>query len=164
MVAGRRERWLEAAASIRLAIAFDPWNAEFKEVFADMQSKVHQVRAAELLERADASWDASAQQEALRLYEEALHYRPCDASANHRAAQLSLDLGENEKAREYAENACELEPEAAEYQVTLGRALRASGMREKARQALDAALRLDPGSQQARAEHEALRRNSRRRR
>ncbi len=162
-VAIRRESWNEAAAGIRLAIAFDPWTDEYKESFAEVQGRVHQLRAAELLERANASLDGSAQVEALRLYEEALHYRPGDPEVNHRAAQLADELNDLEKAREYAESACELDPESTEYLCTLGRVLRRSGLRDKAKAAYDAALKLDRRCETAKAELRALKRPNRRR-
>ena len=39
MAAFREGRWREAAASVRLAIAFDPWNEAVKEAFAEVQHK-----------------------------------------------------------------------------------------------------------------------------
>lgn len=160
-VAIHREQWLEAAASARLAIAFDPWNDEFKKVFAEVQSQVHEVRAAELLERADASWDSHAEQEALRLYEEALTYRPTDPVVNHQAAKLCLALDQLDQATEYAENACDVSPDTAEYHCTLGRILREAGLRVKAVKALERALELDSTSDAA-TELTALRRSKRR--
>ena len=48
--------------------------------------------------------------DALRLLEEAIHYRPADAALQARAAALALEAGELEHAREFAEGARELEP------------------------------------------------------
>jgi curved DNA-binding protein CbpA len=151
-VALRRGNVAEAAAGIRLAIAFDPWCDDYKESFAQAQARVHQLRAAELLEQANASFGSSARAEALRLYEEALHYRPCDPEVLQRAAGLALDLGELEKAREYAESACEIAPQEASHQVARARVLRRLGLRREARAAVDEALRLDPSHAGARAE------------
>lgn len=156
MVAVHKQWWLEAAAGARLAIAFDPWCDEYKAGFAEIQVKVHEMRAAELLEKANASWDDSARHEALRLYEELLHYRPCDAEANHRAAQLALEVKELDRAREYAEAACEAGPEVGGYRRTLGRVYRAQGLREQAKAALEEALRLDPKDSEAREDLRSL--------
>ncbi len=146
LIAAKRENWLEAASSIRLAIAFDPANPEYKRGFAELQSRLSQVRADALLEQAEASRDASAQQEALRLYEEALAYRPADPETNSRAAVLALEVGENERAQEYAEAACEFEPEVASSQIVRARDLRRTGLRDRALDAVNEALRLDPGN------------------
>jgi curved DNA-binding protein CbpA len=157
LVSVHKEWWLEAAAGVRLAIAFDPWCDEYKTGFAEIQAKVHQLRADELLEKANASWDDSARQEALRLYEEALHYRPCDPEANHRAAQLALEVKEYDRACEYAEAACEMSPEVGGYHHTLSRVYRAQGMRDRAKAELEEVIRLDPQDSEARDELRSLR-------
>lgn len=162
MVAGKRGQWLEAASNVRLAIAFDPWNDEYKTSFAQVQAQVHQARATQLLEQAGAL-DAGAQHEAMRLLEEALSYRPGDAEINDRAARLALELSDLAQAREYAEAACELRPDVASYQVTLGRVLRRDGRTQKARAALEEALRVDPGNEEARTELSELQRKAGRR-
>src|SRR5690606_37670018 len=55
MAAFANGRWLEAAGSVRLAIAFDPWNAIYKERFAEVQARAHQERAKQLLKEADSA-------------------------------------------------------------------------------------------------------------
>ena len=156
MVSSRRGDWKDAGASIRLAIAFDPWNDEYKRSFAEVQARVHQVRAAELLAEADASLDASAKQDAMRMYEEALSYRPCDPEINAKAASLALDLGEFDSAREYAEAACDAQPDCAGHHLTLGKILCRMGLREKAREALNQSLTIAPGDVETKAELAAL--------
>jgi curved DNA-binding protein CbpA len=151
-------RFGEAASAIRLAIAFDPWCDEYKEAFGEIQSQLQQGRAAELIERASAGSLAASGPEALRLLEEALHYRPSDARLQQRAAELALDLGEVERAREWAERACELAPEVAAHHSTLGRALRRAGERALARAAFERAQRLDPADPRAAEELDRLRR------
>jgi curved DNA-binding protein CbpA len=151
--AAHQKNWLEAAASARLAIAFDPWNRDYKEQFASIQADVHAVRAAELLEQA-AGTDAKA--DALRLLEEAIHYRPADAALHARAAGLALDTGAKDRAREYAENAVELEPEEVSCQLTLCRVLRRTGDRVGARRVLSIAEKLAPKDPEVLAEQRQL--------
>jgi len=146
-VAAARSGWSEAASAIRLAIAFDPWTDEYKEAFGEIQAELHQLRAAELLERAGG---ASAAAEALRLLEEAVHYRPSDAKLHHRAAELALETGDVARAREYAERAVELDAETAAHHATLGRALRRAGERRLAHAAFERAQRLDPAAPRGR--------------
>jgi tetratricopeptide (TPR) repeat protein len=160
MVALHRKSVIEAESSVRLAIAFDPWNTEYKQGFSEVLAQAHQLRAEELLER--ASLDGASQVEALRLYEEALLYRPCDPEINDKAARLAVELRELEKAREYAESACEVAPDESQYRCTLARVLRSAGLVEKAREAVCEALRLDPQSQEAHRELQQLRRKNRR--
>jgi len=157
-VAQRQQQWNEAASSIRLAIAFDPWTEAYKEVFAEIQVGVNQLRAERLLEEARDAWGARSKGEAMRLYEEVLHYRPSDARVHDEVAAIALEVGNLEAALEYAERACELAPDEAGYHLTRGRVLRTAGRRGKARDAFEAARRLDPRSPRIKEELRRLRR------
>jgi len=156
--AAARGGWSEAASSIRLAIAFDPWCDEYKDAFAEILSELQQQRAAELLDHGGAGAHSTSAPEALRLLEEALSYRPSDARLLHRAAELALETGDAERAREYAERACELAPDVAAHHSTLGRVLRRAGERALARAAFERAHRLDPSDARAGEELDRLRR------
>jgi len=158
MVAAKRERWHEAAPSLRLAIAFDPWNDAYRARFSDILSRHYEHQAAKLLDPDGGPGDPAAANEALRLLEEVLIHRPADPEVNHRAALLALDLKELERATEYAEAACELRPECIEKRLTLARVLRANGRRERAKSALEEAARIDPTNREVQAELERLRR------
>ena len=158
MVAAKRERWLEAAPSLRLAIAFDPWNDEYRIRFSDILSRSYEQKAAKLLGSDDDAVDPTDRGEALRLLEEVLIHRPADSRVNHQAAKLALDIRELERATEYAEAACELCPESVEMQLTLARVFCADGLREKAKSILTEAARLDPENEEVQAEIQKLRR------
>ncbi len=145
-VSGYQRKWKDAAASIRLAIAFDPWTDEYKETFAGIQVEVNQLRAAELEEQANGAMDARSANEALRLYEEAMGYRPVDATIHAKAAAVACELESWDRAFEYAERACELAPEVATHHLVLARALRGQGLRSKAQKVLEHARERDPGS------------------
>ena len=157
LVAAKKQRWLEAAASARLAIAFDPWADEYKKRFGQLQARVNEMRAVELIERAESLAQGHSSQEALRMFEEALHMRPHDPLVNSRAAELALENGDGARAREYAERACELRPDVGAYQRTLGRVLAKEGLRDKAIAALERALELDPKDRKATDEIKRLR-------
>jgi tetratricopeptide (TPR) repeat protein len=158
MVAAKRKRWHEAAPSLRLAIAFDPWNDEYRTRFSDILSHHYEQRASKLLNPDGEAIDPASKNEALRLLEEVLIHRPADPEVNHRAALLALDIHELERATEYAEAACELCPESTEKRLTLARVFCANGMREKAKSVLTEAARLDPKNEEVQAELEKLRR------
>ena len=98
LVAAHKQRWLEAAASARLAIAFDPWSDEYKKRFGELQAKVNGMRAVDLIERAEASAQSGSAQEALRLFEEALHYRPA-RSGRERARRGARPRARRSRAR-----------------------------------------------------------------
>ncbi len=162
--AARMEHWLEAAGSIRLAIAFDPWNDEYKAPFADIQAQALVQRAARLVEEAEASRGDEGAKGALRLYEEALHCRPYDPEINHKAAGTALSMGEQNLALEYAQRACELCPDDGRYRITLGEVLKEAGRLAEAIEQYEKAVELDPGHAEAKAGLEAVRRENRRRR
>jgi len=153
MAAFREGRWREAAASVRLAIAFDPWNEPVKEAFAEVQHKANEERAEQLLKEANANLDLRRVAEALPLFEEALHYRPHDPELNHTTARLAwLAADDLKRAKEYAARACELRPEVSGYRRTLGQIYKAAGLIANARRELEAALRIDPKDTEAKQE------------
>jgi hypothetical protein len=158
MVAAKRERWQEAAPSLRLAIAFDPWNDSYRARFSDILSHDYEQQAAKLLDPDGGAVDPADKNEAFRLLEEVLIHRPADPEVNHRAALLALDIRELERATEYAEAACELCPDSTEKRLTLVRVRAANGLLEKARSVLTEAARLEPKNEEVQAEFEKLRR------
>lgn len=157
MTASQSGRWLEAAASIRLSIAFDPANQAFREAFGPIQRKASDERGSQLVNEAEQALVHNDHREALRLYEEALVHRPHDPQANFEAARLILHLGEDlKRAKEYAARACELAPERTVHRRLLGRIYQNAGLLANARREFEAALRLDPADGAARAELRAL--------
>jgi curved DNA-binding protein CbpA len=149
------ERWLEASASVRLAIAFDPQN----EGFADVVLKANEIRSAQILNEAQGALDDRQPAEALALYEEALHLRPHDPEINHKAAHLGLVVGADlRKAKEFASTACEVEPDNAKHHRLLGQIYKAANLMANARREIETALRLDPKDREAKAELKNLKR------
>jgi len=115
------------------------------------------VRAEQLLKEAHASLDLRHGPEALRLFEEALLYRPHDPDVNHTAARLAwLVGGDLRKAKDYAVSACELRPEVGQYRRTLGQIYKAAGLVANARRELEVALRIDPKDAEAKQELRGL--------
>jgi curved DNA-binding protein CbpA len=157
MAAQADERWLEAAGSLRLAIAFDPANATYRERFGEVQTRAHAIRFEQLVKEAESALTYKDRLEALRIFEEALHFKPFDAKVNHTAARLAwLVAADLRRAKEYAARACEGEPDHAEYRKTLGLIYKAAGLRANARRELERALRLDPKDAEARSELKSL--------
>lgn len=157
MVAASEERWLEATGSLRLAIAFDPANATYHERFGEIQPRAHEIRFEQLMKEADSALSFRDRNDALRLYEEALHFKPYAPEANHTAARLAWLVAEDlRKAKEYAMRATEADPEKGEYHRTLGQIYQAAGLTANARRELKAAVRLDPKDKDARAALKSL--------
>ncbi len=147
------QRWLEAARGVRLAIAFDPHNAAFRDAFGDVQRKAHEEQAKALIRKGDEAFDLRDYADAQRHYEDALQFRAFDADLSAKVAKLAWQVeGDLRKAKEFAAAACELEPDCAPYRLVLGRVYNAAGLRANARREFEAAVRLDPTSQEARQE------------
>src|SRR5262249_10851599 len=70
MAAYNAGRWLEAAGAVRLAIAHDPWNAIYKEDFAEVQRKAHEERAKQLVKEGEGALELRDYAAALRSFEE----------------------------------------------------------------------------------------------
>jgi curved DNA-binding protein CbpA len=148
-VSAHQGRFLEAAAGIRLAIAFDPWNDDYKKGFGEIQAQVQAARATELFEQAR---NASGAAEALPLLEEALNYRPYDVAMLTEAVQICLSVRDLAHAQDYATQLCELEPESAVNHARLAGVLRRRGQRQNALAALEKARKIDPQHPDVKAE------------
>ena len=152
MAAFAKERWLEAAGAVRLAIAFDPENEAYRDQFADVQRKAHDERARTLVKQAEAALELRDFPHAASLFEEAVHYRPADPELSIRAAKLAWQaLGELRRAKELAMHAVELAPDNGSYRRVLGLVYKDAGLAANAKRELEAALRIDPQDAEARA-------------
>lgn len=145
----RQRRFKEAASSIRLAIAFDPFNLEYKRRFAEIQAACAEEAIEELIQNSDSVGIVSQQKKTLELCENVLLYKPHDPEVNDRAARMALELNDTERAREYAERAVEHSPDVARYHTTLGRIYKQLGNKGHALSELEKALELDPGDEEA---------------
>jgi curved DNA-binding protein CbpA len=152
MAAFRAERWLEAAASVRLAIAFDPGNDSYRESFAEVQQRAYEERAKQLVREGEAALEVREYGKAFHAFEEAVHFRPHDAELHSRAARIAWLSGDDlRKAKDMARLACELEPDRGDFRRTLGQIYHAAGLEANARRELKRALELDPGDEEARS-------------
>jgi curved DNA-binding protein CbpA len=157
MAAFAQERWLEASAGVRLAIAFDPWNEAYKERFASVQRKANDERSAQLVREGEAALELRDLKTAFHHFEEALHHRPHDAALNHRTAKLAWAAESDlHRAKEFATQACELSPDSAEYRRTLGQIYKEAGLEANARREFELALSIDPNDAEAKVELRSL--------
>jgi tetratricopeptide (TPR) repeat protein len=134
---------LEAASSIRLAIAFDPAEELYKTTFAEIQAGFSDGKVADLLQASREWVKVDQMEQGLKQCEEALLYRPHDPDLNETAARCALVLGEQSAAFEYAERALEHSPDVGRYHRTLARVLEESGDKKHAICELQRALELD---------------------
>lgn len=153
MTAFRAERWLEAAGSVRLAMAFDPASEIYREEFVTVQRRAHEERAKQLTQSAEAALDFRDYRAGFEALEEAYYYRPFDAELAIRAARIAWQgIGDLRKAKELASSACELEPERADFHKLLGQIYKAADLTANAKRELETAIRLDPKDKEAKAE------------
>ena len=127
-VAQRRGRYEEAASSLRLAIAFDPFNDEYKSAFSELRGKRSLARMDELLAASEERWCDSDCREAEQVCKEVLLHSPDDPVTYDRVARLYLAIGDNERAGEYVGRAIEGDPQESGFRRTLAMVHRAKGL------------------------------------
>lgn len=147
----RMGRLSEAISSVRIAISFDPYNAEYKSALVDLKTQSAALQAEEILAQPAGLMSVDELTKALRAVEDVLIYRPHDPELNHRAAALALELDDVERAIDRARLAVDHSPSVAAHHSLLGRAHRAKGNSGHARQAFESALEIDPNDAVARA-------------
>lgn len=134
---------LEAASSIRLAIAFDPHEGLYKRTFAEIQGDVAEGLAKDLL-KDSKSWSKRTNfAERLQQCEEALLYRPHDPDLNDTAAQMALQAKDLGLARDYVDRALAHSPDVGRFHRTLALVHHANGDRGHALNEMERAVALD---------------------
>ena len=158
-------KFIEAAQTIRLAIAFDPFNEAYKDGFGIVQARAVEMRAEQLVAEADEASAAGIADEKmytqiLRLYEEALLYRPHAPELNDRAARAAIECKQLTKAVEYAETALEHSPDVAQYHITMALVHKARGNVGHGINELEKALELESNNDEARKLLATMRRSA----
>lgn len=143
-------RLIEAEASLRIAISFDPGRSEFKEALGSLRMAAAGTRATQLLAKPSDRMSSGELFEALSLLEDVLPYRPHDPELNERAARVCLQLGKLDDAREYADTLLLRSPESAPAHMLLGRIHRDCGEMDEAVSAFEKALKFDEEDLEAR--------------
>lgn len=150
------QQWVDAAQTRKLAMAFDPFKDEYRTGFGELQAKAAETKAERLMKEAATAespvrgpGSGNPVKEALRLYEEALLYRPHHAELNDKVANCALELGQLDKALECAETAIERCPDMPAYRVTAAKVHSAKGHRGFAVREAEQALKLDRGDDEA---------------
>lgn len=161
LISLRMGRLSEAASNMRLAVAFDPFNSEYKRAFGELQAKLALQQIDELLAGTASGLNGSDQREARRLCEEALLYMPDDADVMDRAARVYILVDQLEEAEQYVRRAIEIEPAAGRFRRTLAAIHQARGNRGHAVSELETALELDSSDAEARKMLGSLKRNGR---
>jgi len=150
------ERFVQAAASLQLALTFDPHNDIYRQAFERVNDKAKQVRAEQIWKRGVMADSIGQSREALALYREALEYwRRHDYLA--RTAELMLSMNEDlNQAAELARLAGEAAPQKVDYLLLLGRIYEQASLTKRALATYERALQLDPKSEAAKKAVRAL--------
>ncbi|MCP4037555.1 MAG: DnaJ domain-containing protein [bacterium] len=158
----RMQRYSEAAANLRLAVAFDPFNREYKRALGAAQARIAYERIGEILGEGECGLSESEKSEARRLAEEVILHRPKDHATLDLAARVYVELGDPERAEEYCKRALEAAPDTGAYHRTMAMVHELRGNKGHAVSELKKALDLDSGDGKARKMLQALRSSSRR--
>jgi tetratricopeptide (TPR) repeat protein len=136
-------RLVEAEASIRIAISFDPSQVEFKEALGGLRIQAAGAKATKLLATPIGRMSDGDLRDAWKLIEDVLIYRPHDPELNERASRVCLQLGKLELAEEYAQTLIERTPEVAGSHILIGQIHREQGELDVAVSDFETALKLD---------------------
>lgn len=151
-------RHAEAASSVRVAISFDPSNSDYRSMLVELQAKIAEDKANELLADGTVySLNPTQLKKVMKILEDVLIYRPHDPGINDRAAAVSLMLGQHKAALEHARTAVEHSPEVAGYHTTLGLVFKEQGDMGHAKKELEHAIGLDSTNDEARKALASLR-------
>lgn len=146
----------EAASNMRLAVAFDPFNREYKRALGEVQAKVAFEHIEELLGDSGSILSERERSEAQRLADEVLLHRPGDAATCDLAARVYLKIEDAERADEYSSRAIELDPEVGAFHRTAAEVHKLRGNNGHAMFVLQKALELDSGDMEAQKMLDAL--------
>ncbi len=155
-------RLAEAASNLRLAVAFDPFDQEYKRAFGALQAKLARERIEELLALPAASLGQSDRREAERLCEEILLHAADDPDANCLAARIFLTLEDFERALEYIQRALEADADRGDYLRIMAEVYVGRGARGHAIATLQRVLDRNQGDIEARKMLDGLKQNQRR--
>jgi curved DNA-binding protein CbpA len=143
LVSLRRKKHVDAIASIRLALAFDPSNKTYRDTLAQIELESVNSHLQDIRDNVD-KMDPAERKTALEVVEKGLAARPDDPESNHLAARLAVDLGEFARAQEFAERAIKGNPGESGYHATLSRVFEGLQQWPRAIAELKQATRLDP--------------------
>jgi curved DNA-binding protein CbpA len=147
----------QAANDFLTAAALDPRHAEARRLAEEARRALEAERAHELYEEGLRHEAAGRDEHALERFRGASDRAPRDPRPAIAAARVALRLGRGEESREWAVLATRAAPRDARAFAALGEAHAALGDRGEAKKALERALELDGGLEQAKGLRKKLR-------
>ncbi len=141
-------QFLAATASLKLAVAYNPDDKEYKLRYEEAIEKSREVTA-------DSYFKRAVMEESVGRYDAAA-VNFIKAADSHdkpvylcRAAEACLWSNELIKAKEYATKAVQSEPNSVENRIALAKVFKAAKMGKNAKRELQEALKLEPGNSEA---------------
>jgi curved DNA-binding protein CbpA len=134
-----------AANSLRVAIGFDPENAELKAAHAEAQRAADQLLVDQYLKQAEYEERSERWADAGRSWGRVARTQPTNAKAQERAAFCVMKAdGDLHDAVALAQRAVQLEPKNAGFRRTMANVYLAAGLALNAKRELEAVLQLAP--------------------
>jgi curved DNA-binding protein CbpA len=132
-----------AAASLKLAMSFNPQEPEYGRFYNEAVEKARVVVAENHYKRALVEESVGRDEIAKKFFLKAADLAPVGVY-QQKAAEAMLAERNLIKAQEYAIRAVQFSPNSAEIRVTLAKVYEAAGMKKNARRELQQALTFDP--------------------
>jgi curved DNA-binding protein CbpA len=151
----QRERgnFSEAAALLRMAMAFAPREQRYRRAFEELAPEANAQQARALRARAELMASQGQAAEAIELLLECSEREPTDAVLADRVARLIVEhRGDLARALELARRALSLDKSSLEFRRTLARVLKASGDAKGARREYQRIWQADPLDAEAKRE------------
>lgn len=153
------KNYKSASVNFKLAIAYDPYNEQYKENFAEAQRIVKQEELERLMRKASFEEEVGRFTDALRLMEQAVQVTSDNPEPYHKLARLLLNRDKNlRQAKNYCLRAIDINSQNPEYYLTLGSIYRAAGLFRNAAREFEKVLRLDKGNSEAQERLKELKR------
>lgn len=151
---------IAAYNTVKLALSFDPQNADLKKLQQDLEPRIQVRKSVPLFKKAQELEEAFAYPQAAEAYEQAAKSDPGNDVFQRACGEILLHkLKQAERALPYAKKAVELNSTSVDNQLLLGYALKAVRKFPEALLAFERAASLDKGNLFATNEVADLRKN-----
>jgi curved DNA-binding protein CbpA len=125
----KQNNFVQATNNIRMAIALDPDNKEYKKLLEDVQPKSSEIRSQHEQKRARYEESQGNTEDALTAYIRAIELYPNDVESLYHAAAIMLTLQRDlHRAISFCRKAAQLVPENHDISYTLANLYEVSGM------------------------------------
>ncbi|MEZ4467860.1 MAG: hypothetical protein R3F43_26310 [bacterium] len=154
----RDEKFIEAAASLQLAMTYDPRNEAYRQAHEKVSERAHAIKADQLWKFGYMQESVARIDEAIDSYLEAVKLSPRPNYCVH-VAELMLSMDRDlHRAAELARIASDADPRNVEYLLLLGKIYERVGLAVKAAAVLERAQKLAPKDERIKKAQKGLKR------